>query len=212
MQSAQSSARAAALSGAENLGLNPFTGLPLSAVPDGLGLGALDLDKVVQGAGQPLQSGNTVNIIQTESQALLHWKTFNVGRNTTLNFDQSKGGQDASKWIAFNKVTGIDIAPSQILGKINAQGQVYVINPSGIIFGGSSQVNTRTFVASSIAINDNLVRDGLLNNKDAQFIFSSIEVPSGTDGTPPFNPPPPRGEARCHCHCHCHCQFQGTPM
>jgi filamentous hemagglutinin family protein len=134
-------------------------------------------------------SGNDVNIKQNTPQSVLHWRTFNVGRDTTVNFDQSKGGADAGKWIAFNKVFDPSTAPSRIRGRINAQGQVYVINPNGIIFGGSAQVNTRTFVASTLPINDNLVRDGLLNNKDAQFIFSGVRVPGGSDGTPAFEPP-----------------------
>jgi len=190
MQAAQGAARSAATT-ANHLGMNPLTGAPLPDVPDGLGLGALDLDRVVYGANNPLQSGNNVTVKQNDSQALLHWKTFNVGRNTTLNFDQSAGGADAGKWIALNKVTGADAAPSQILGSINAQGQVYVLNQNGIIFGGASQINTRTLVASSLPINDNLVRQGLLNNRDSQFIFSTIEVPGGADGTPPFVPPAP---------------------
>ncbi len=190
MQAAQAAARGAAAT-ANHLGMNPLTGAPLPVVPDGLGLGGLDLDRVVYGANNPVQSGNNVTVKQNESQALLHWKTFNVGRNTTLNFDQSAGGADAGKWIALNKVTGADLAPSQILGRINAQGQVYVLNQNGIIFGGASQINTRGFVASSLPINDNLVRQGLLNNRDAQFLFSTIEVPGGADGTPAFVPPAP---------------------
>jgi len=190
MQAAQAAARGAAAT-ANHLGMNPLTGAPLPHVPDGLGPGALDLDRVVYGANNPVQSGNNVTVKQNEAQALLHWKTFNVGRNTTLNFDQGAGGADAGKWIALNKVTGADLAPSQILGRINAQGQVYVLNQNGIIFGGASQINTRGFVASSLPINDNLVRQGLLNNRDAQFLFSTIEVPGGGDGTPAFVPPAP---------------------
>jgi len=63
-----------------------------------------------------------------------------------------------------------------------------VINRNGIIFGGSSQVNTASFVASSIPINDNLIGRGLLNNPDAQFLFSGLAIPKGKNGTDPFNP------------------------
>jgi len=194
IRAAQAAARAAAT--ANNLGINPITGTALPDVPDGLGPGGLDLDRVVYGANNPVQSGNNVTVKQNESQALLHWKTFNVGRNTSLNFDQSAGGNDASKWIAFNKVTGADLSPSQILGRINAQGQVYVLNQNGIIFGGSSQVNARALVASSLPINDNLLRQGLLNNKDAQFLFSTTALPGGSDGTPAFTPPAPPSTGR----------------
>jgi filamentous hemagglutinin len=191
VQSAQMAARAAARRGPASLGINPLTGARLPVVPEGLGPGALDLDHVAYGANNPTQSGTTVNITQTAQQALLNWKSFNVGRRTAVNFDQSAGGADAGEWVAINKVTGADIAPSQILGRINAQGQVYVINQNGIIFGGSSQVRAQTFVASSLPINDNLLQSGLLNNNDAQFLFTGLPVAATSSGAAAFTPPTP---------------------
>jgi filamentous hemagglutinin family protein len=123
-----------------------------------------DLEKW-DGANAPTAAGNNVNIKQTASQALLHWETFNVGGQTTVNFDQSAGGADSGKWIAFNKVFDPTAKPSQIRGKINAQGQVYIINQNGIIFGAGSQVNARTLVASSLPINDVLRERGILNQE-----------------------------------------------
>lgn len=200
----QAAARAAAAARqGNNLGDNPnFPGASLPDVPNGLAPGGLQVDPGVglgtarwSGAHLPTQTqsgGKTnVNIKQTQQQALLSWRTFNVGRETTLNFDQSAGGTDAGKWIAFNRVTDPTGNPSQILGSIQGQGQVYIINPNGILFGGTSQINLHTLVASSLPINDNLVQSGLLNNRDAQFLFSGLPVPGGSDGTPPFNPEPP---------------------
>ena len=163
-----------------------------STIPNGLAEGGLKVltgaNAKWQGANAPVQSGNTVGITQTAAQALLHWETFNVGRDTTLNFDQSAGGADSGKWIAFNKVFDPAARPSEIRGKINAQGQVYIINQNGILFGAGSQINTRALVASTLPINDNLIANGLLNNKDAQFLFSALTVPGGSDGTPTFTP------------------------
>jgi len=68
-------------------------------------------------------------------------KTFNVGKNTSLNFDQTAGGTDSGNGIAFNKVFDPSGKPSQIRGQIKADGQVYIINQNGIIFGAGSQVN-----------------------------------------------------------------------
>lgn len=200
----QAAARAAAAARqANHLGENPnFPGTNLPEVPNGLAPGGLQVDPGVglgtaqwSGANLPVQTQSgarvNVNIKQTQQQALLSWRTFNVGRETTLNFDQSAGGTDAGKWIAFNRVTDPTGNPSQILGSIQGQGQVYIINPNGILFGGTSQINLHTLVASSLPINDNLVQSGLLNNRDAQFLFSGLSVPGGSDGTPPFNPPAP---------------------
>jgi len=130
----------------------------------------------------------TVTIQQTQQQALLNWQTFNIGKNTTLDFDQSLGGGNVAQWVAINKVAA-NIDPSQVLGSIEAPGQVYVINQNGIIFGGSSQVNVGALVASSLPINDNLVNRGLLNNPDEQFLFSQLDIAAGTQGpTPAFTP------------------------
>ena len=190
-QAAQNAARATALT-------NP------SAVPNGLVIGGLVPDSGLASAGvanpvttwthantptQSVSSGQTtVTVQQTAQQALLNWQTFNIGANTTLSFDQSAGGANVAQWVAINKVAA-NIAPSQILGNMTAQGQVYVINQNGIIFGGDSQVNVGALVASSLPINDNLVARGLLNNPDEQFLFSQLNIAAGTQGpTPAFTP------------------------
>ncbi len=176
-----------------------------SNVPNGLGPGGLqvasgapkNLSKPVagenpalwQGAKLPTQSVSqghvTVDIVQTKPTAILGWNSFNVGKQTTVVFDQNKGGADKSKWIAFNEI--LSGSPSKILGSIEATGQVYIINQNGIIFGGSSQINVHTLVASTLPVNDNLIARGLLNNPDSQFLFSGLPMPAGTS-TPAFTP------------------------
>lgn len=181
--------------GANNLGADPnHPGQILPNVPNGLVPGGLQIVGAPTGANAPTQSGRggsvTVTVKQTSPQAILNWSSFNIGKNTTLYFNQTAGGANASQWIAFNKVSDPSGVPSQILGSIRAEGQVYVINQNGIIFGGTSQVNVHTLVASSLPINDGLIKRGLLNNPDAQFLFSALAQPAGSKGpTPAFTPP-----------------------
>ena len=195
----------AAAAGASNAGANPnFAGKTLPNVingltpgyndPTGQTVGGLDINGTPTGANAPTQSVQNahtiVTIQQTQQQALLNWNTFNVGSNTTVNFDQSAGGAGVGTWIAFNKITDPSGNPTQILGSIQAQGQVYIINQNGIIFGAGSEVNTHAMVASALPLNDNLVTRGLLNNPDSQFLFSAVAQPAGTKGpTPAFTPP-----------------------
>ncbi|MFM2168243.1 MAG: hypothetical protein RIS79_2614, partial [Verrucomicrobiota bacterium] len=180
VQAMQDAARAAAAS-MNNAGVNPnFPGNTLPDVPNGLGVGGLDFKSAIGGNNptQSLQNARTiVEIQQTQQQAMLEWNTFNVGRQTTVKFDQSAGGANAASWIAFNRITDPSGNPSQILGNIEAQGQVYVINQNGIIFGGASEVNTGSLTASALPINQTLVTNGLLNNPSAEFLFSSPDVP-----------------------------------
>lgn len=197
IRAVQNAARAAASAGPSRLGNN------LPDVPNGLGVNGLNPHADAksnptqwwQGADAPVQtfSGENVNVSikQNAQQALLNWQTLNVGKKTTLHFDQSAGGANAPQWIAFNQIKDPSANPTQILGTIKAEGQVYLINPNGIIFGGSSTVNARGLTASSLPINTNLIQQGLLNNRDAQFLFSSIKVRGGSDGTKDFDPGPP---------------------
>ena len=149
MQAVQAAARAAAAAAQ----------VP-AAVPNGLGAGGLlpNMPAGWSGANAPTQgidgAGQTqVNIRQTTQQAILNWSSFNVGARTTLTFDQ----QGNAGWVALNRVDRTT-GPSQILGTIKADGQVYVINPSGIIFGGSSQVNVGALIASTADISDTQFR------------------------------------------------------
>src|SRR5215831_13210652 len=184
VQAMQMAARNLARNGPPNLGLDPnHPGAQLPNVPNGLVPGGLQVAPGVPknlahpvtnedpdlwtGAALPTQTVSNgltnVDVKQTAQQALLNWQTFNVGKDTTVTFDQTAGGANASQWIAFNTINDPLGVPSQILGSINALGQVYLINQNGILFGGSSQVNVHSLVASSLPININLVDRGLLN-------------------------------------------------
>lgn len=195
----QEAARVAAeTAGTNHLGLHPTTGQPLPSVANGLAPGGLQIDSRVaqdaqwwKGADLPTQAtvnGKTeVTIKQNAQQALLHWNTFNIGRDTILRFDQTASGA-SSQSIAFNRVLDPSGNPTQILGQISAPGQVFIINTNGIVFGATSKVNVHTLTASSLPINENLIAQGLVNNPDQQFLFSSLSIPQGINGTPGFTP------------------------
>jgi len=123
-QAMQQAARNAALAGSSNV--------PNGLIPGGLQM-ATGKNAEWQGAKLPTQSvtgaQTTVTIQQTSSQAILNWQTFNVGKNTTVDFNQNAGGVLANSWVALNRILDPSGRPSQILGSIKAQGQVYLINP-----------------------------------------------------------------------------------
>ncbi len=167
-----------------------------SAIPNGLVAGGLVVANPASwiGAQLPTQNGSVVSVVQTAATARLFWESFNIGRTTTLRFDQSAGGTDIGKWIAFNHIVGN--GQTRIAGTLIAPGQAYVENPNGITFESGSKISARTLVATTLPINNNLINQGLLNNRDAQFLFSGLEVPGGSDGTPAFVPPPPPASGR----------------
>jgi filamentous hemagglutinin family protein len=138
-------------------------------VPDGLVIGGLQEvpdplraaqdptgTSTWQGASQPTETTSggkvTVNIKQTASRAILSWETFNVGQNTTVNFDQSLNGTAEPSWSVLNRIVGTSTSPAQIMGSIKAQGQVLIIDPNGILFGGASQVNVNSLIATNLEV------------------------------------------------------------
>ncbi|WP_323162138.1 filamentous haemagglutinin family protein [Pseudomonas fluorescens] len=130
-------------------------------VPDGLGEGGLKVDNSLtqgwQNAKGPQQTqvdGKThVRIEQTADKAILNWETFNVGRNTTVEFAQQ------SNWAVLNRVNDPNARASQIQGQIKGDGTVMLINRNGIVFSGTSQVNVRNLVAAAANITDIQFRD-----------------------------------------------------
>ncbi|MEK7889081.1 filamentous hemagglutinin family protein [Burkholderia contaminans] len=170
-----------------------------STVPNGLAPGGLQVAAGASGdtnnpvlwvnANAPTQnvdaSGHVnVDVKQTGQNAVLTWETMNVGRQTTLNFDQSGGTQTngANNWAVLNRINDPSGRPSQILGNITAQGAVYVINRNGVLFGAGSQVNVHSLVASSLNLLDmkNQVvptPDGIVASNQ-QF----LSLPAGTTG------------------------------
>lgn len=149
---AQSAARAAALA-------KPST-TPNGLVIGGLvPAGAITTDPSLwQNANAPTQTvgtdgKTTVEIDQTASKAILTWDSFNVGKDTTVYFNQSKGNEadGSNEWIALNRINDPSLAPSRIEGMIKAEGSVYLINRNGIIFSGTSQVNTHSLIVSSLS-------------------------------------------------------------
>lgn len=99
--------------------------------------------QVVGGSGSISQSGNTTTIQQNSQNLSVNWQSFNVGRQETVNFVQPSAAA-----IAVNRI--YDTAGSQILGKLNANGQVWLINPNGVLFGQGAQVNVGGLVASTL--------------------------------------------------------------
>jgi len=103
--------------------------------------------QVTSGSGSISQSGNTTTIAQHSRNLSLNWQGFNVAPQETVNFVQPN-----SQAIAVNRI--LSNQGSQILGHLNANGQVWLINPNGILFGAGAQVNVGALVASTLAIPD----------------------------------------------------------
>ena len=94
-----------------------------------------------------ISPGTHAQIQQLTDRAIVDWNSFSVGRNESLVFLQP-----SQLSVILNRVTGGD--PSAILGQLSANGNVFLINPNGILFGPDSVVNVGGLVASTLNLND----------------------------------------------------------
>ncbi|HET7556983.1 MAG TPA: filamentous hemagglutinin N-terminal domain-containing protein, partial [Rhodanobacteraceae bacterium] len=98
---------------------------------------------VVGGIGSITQNGASTVINQQSKLLSLNWQSFNVGKDASVLFNQPSFNA-----VALNRI--LDQSPSQIFGRINSNGQIFLINTHGIIFGSSAQLNVGGLVASTL--------------------------------------------------------------
>ncbi len=84
---------------------------------------------------------NTTRIDQASAQAIINWQSFSIGSQQYVQFRQPD-----STSLALNRVVGG--SPSSILGRLSANGQVFLVNTRGVYFGPGAQVDVGGMVAS----------------------------------------------------------------
>ncbi|HLA71482.1 MAG TPA: filamentous hemagglutinin N-terminal domain-containing protein, partial [Steroidobacteraceae bacterium] len=105
-------------------------------------------DGVVRGGAATIaQSGTTTTITQTTDRAVIDWRSFNIAANETVTFAQP-GVASA----VLNRVTGGQF--SSLQGALNANGQVFLVNPNGVMIGNGATINVGSFVASTANISN----------------------------------------------------------
>ncbi|EHC1184052.1 filamentous hemagglutinin N-terminal domain-containing protein [Salmonella enterica] len=125
-----------------------LTGLIISLFPV-VALANPDLPtggQIVGGQGSISTSGNQMTIHQQTQNMATNWQSFDIGKNNTVQFVQP----DSSS-VALNRVTGA--SGSQIMGTLKANGQVFILNPNGVLFGKDARVSVAGLVASTKNIN-----------------------------------------------------------
>ena len=102
--------------------------------------------QVVAGQATFSQQGNVFSITNTPG-AIINWQSFNVNAGEVTRFIQQSGDS-----AVLNRIVGQD--PSRILGALQSNGKVFLINPNGIVFGQGARVDVNGLVASTLNISD----------------------------------------------------------
>ena len=104
------------------------------------------LPKVVAGQATFSQDGNVFSITNTPG-TIINWQSFSVNAGEVTRFIQES--RDSA---VLNRVNGQD--PSRILGALQSNGKVFLINPNGVVFGQNARVDVNGLVASTLNLSD----------------------------------------------------------
>ncbi|OGR07014.1 MAG: hypothetical protein A2520_10605, partial [Deltaproteobacteria bacterium RIFOXYD12_FULL_53_23] len=133
---------------------------------------------ITSGSGSISQSGANMTVNQASQQMIANWGTFNIGKDAAVNFLQPN-----AQAVALNRVSSSDA--SLIMGSLTANGQVFLINPNGVIFGSTAKVDVQGLVASTLNISDSDFLSGnyrFVNGGSAGSILNQGEINAAEGG------------------------------
>ncbi len=100
---------------------------------------------VVGGNAAIAQSGTTTTINQTSQNAVINWQGFDLASNEAAHFIQPNSSASA-----LNRITsGL---PTSIAGTVTANGNVFFVNPAGILFTNTSRIDVGGILATTANI------------------------------------------------------------
>lgn len=102
------------------------------------------------------ESAKKLTIKQSSDRVIINWRSFNIASDEWTQFIQPSAGS-----MALNRITGGD--PTQILGRLSANGGVMIVNPNGVLFGAGSQIDVNKLIASTANIKNEDFMAGRFN-------------------------------------------------
>lgn len=115
---------------------------------------------VTSGIADISTNGLVTNITQTTNKASINWQSFSVSSGETVNFKQPNTSS-----ITLNRVVGNE--KSIINGALNANGQVWLLNSNGVLFGKNASINTSGIVATTAELSDEAFNAGNYNFRNS---------------------------------------------
>ena len=106
------------------------------------------------------QSHDKLTIQQNSNKLITNWSSFNIGKDAAVEFIQPNASSSA-----LNRVNSSD--PTYIYGSLKANGNLLLINPSGVLFKEDAKVDVGSIIASSLNLKDgDFLNDQYIFEKD----------------------------------------------
>lgn len=85
--------------------------------------------------------------LKTSDRAVLNWESFSIGAGEKTVFVQP-----SAQSAVLNRVIGAQL--SSLMGTLESNGQIYLLNPNGVLVGKEAIVDTGSFIASTLDVPD----------------------------------------------------------
>lgn len=121
--------------------------------------------------------GDALRIIQQTNKGIIDWDAFSIENGQTTRFVVPN-----SRSATLNRVTGA--AVSRIDGALSSNGQVFLLNPNGVVVGRNGSIDVAGFTASTLDISDRefLAGGDLRFRGDSQAAVVNLGSISAFDG------------------------------
>ena len=103
--------------------------------------------QVAAGSATITNAGTTLNINQGSDKAIINWQSFSINSG-----EMTKFLVPTSSSATLNRVLGGN--PSAIYGTLQSNGQLFLVNPSGIVVGAGGRIDTAGFLGSTLNVSD----------------------------------------------------------
>lgn len=101
---------------------------------------------VVNGQASFATTGNALTVTNTPG-TIINWQGFSIGAREITRFNQQSAASAVLNRVISNN-------PSSILGALQSNGRVFLVNPNGIVFGAGATVDVAGLVASSLNLSN----------------------------------------------------------
>ncbi len=119
-----------------------------------------------------------MTITQVTPKMAIDWQSFSIGQGKSVTFVQPTAGA-----VALNRVTGTDV--SVIQGSLSANGQIFLVNPNGVLFTPTAQVNVGGIVASTLSLkaDDFMAGNYQFNGSSSNALINQGNITASAGGT-----------------------------
>lgn len=124
-------------------------------------------------AGSTMPQNPVMDITQTVQNEVIKWHDFSIGGSATVNFKGPDGHNTLNYVVGTGNI-------SQIYGTINAinNGNIYIVNPSGVQIGNSAQINVGSLYVSTKYLDESKFNKF---NGNLSALFDTTKTPSNAE-------------------------------